>query len=217
MTSRTAGLLLHVTSLPGPFGIGDLGPESERFLDWAASGGQALWQILPLQPTGSHDSPYGGVSAFAGNPLLISPERLVERGLLDRGALAEAPPFPSDRVDFGAVRSWKEKILRRSWDLFQSGAESPLREDLEAFRAGPAQGPWLEDWTLFAALKERLGPEAWTSWPAPLALREPRALAEAREELAPGDLLPRLCPVPLLLAVGAGSPGGPRPRHRALR
>src|SRR5438876_7520990 len=97
--ARSAGLILHPTSLPGRFGIGDLGPEAEKFLDWAASAGQGLWQILPLHPTGPGDSPYGASSAFAGNPLLLSPERLHEEGLLSTADLAGAPVFPRGRVD----------------------------------------------------------------------------------------------------------------------
>src|SRR5262252_8409002 len=105
--SRSAGILLHPTSLPGRSPIGDVGPPADRFLDWAASAGQTLWQILPLGPTGAGSSPYTSASAFAGNPLLISPERLVEDGLLAADALADAPPA-GDRVDFGVARVWKD-------------------------------------------------------------------------------------------------------------
>ncbi len=182
-SSRSAGLLLHVTSLPGPFGIGDLGPDAERFLDWAAAAGQGLWQILPLQPTGTHDSPYGGVSAFAGNPLLISPRRLADEGLLTEDALAAAPAFPSGEVDFALTRRWKERLLSDSWEAF-SRRGSPAREELEAFRAAPAQAPWLEDWALFAALKARLEGRPWPLWPDGLALRDPSSLAAARRDLA---------------------------------
>ena len=188
MTPRSAGLLLHITSLPGPYGIGDLGPEAERFLDWAAAAGQGIWQILPVHPTGGNDSPYGGVSAFAGNPLLISPRRLVEDGLLSEGAQAEGPRFDSDRVDFARVRRWKEDLLlRESWSQFQRQGAC-AREELEAFRAAPPQAPWLEDWILFAALKERLGGRPWPLWPDGLAAREPKAIAAARRNLA-GEIL----------------------------
>src|SRR5215471_15059669 len=188
MTPRSAGLLLHVSSLPGPFGIGDLGPEAERFLDWAAAAGQGIWQILPFHPTGGNDSPYGGVSAFAGNPLFISPHRLVEDGLLPEAALAEPHRFASDRVDFPRVRRWKEGLLlRESWSLFQRKG-APAREELETFRVDPAQAAWLEDWILFAALKERLGGRPWPLWPDGLAAREPKALAAARRDLA-GEIL----------------------------
>ena len=188
MTPRSAGLLLHITSLPGPYGIGDLGPEAETFLDWAAAAGQGIWQILPVHPTGGNDSPYGGVSAFAGNPLLLSPRRLVEDGLLSEGAQAEGPRFDSDRVDYARVRRWKEGLLlRESWSQFQRQGAS-AREELEAFRAAPAQAAWLEDWILFAALKERLGGRPWPLWPDGLAAREPKAIAAARRNLA-GEIL----------------------------
>src|SRR6266511_3405167 len=99
LSRRRAGILLHPTSLPGRFGIGDFGPEAERFLEWAQSAGQRLWQVLPLHPA-PHGSPYGASSAFAGNPLLISPDRLVEEGLLRADALAEVPEFASGRVEY---------------------------------------------------------------------------------------------------------------------
>ena len=119
LDARAAGILLHPTSLPGRFGIGDLGSSADRFLDWAEAAGQTLWQVLPLGPTGGGSSPYTSASAFAGNPLLISPERLVEDGLLQPDALDNAPQFPHDRVDFAAVRDWKEHLLRLSWEQFE--------------------------------------------------------------------------------------------------
>src|SRR6266446_7176580 len=103
LSRRRAGILLHPTSLPGRFGVGDFGPEADRFLEWAKSAGQSLWQVLPLHPTFSGDSPYGAASAFAGNPLLISPERLVEEGYLPGSALDDVPRFPEGRVDFAGA------------------------------------------------------------------------------------------------------------------
>ena len=181
MARRSAGLILHPTSLPGPFGIGDLGPEAEKFLDWAASAGQGLWQILPLHPTGPGDSPYAASSAFAGNPLLLSPERLREEGLLSRADLADVPVFPRDRVDYASVRSWKERLLRRSWKRFLERAGA--REELETFRIAPERAPWLSDWAFFAALKTRLA-GTWTSWREGLSRRRSEALAAAARELA---------------------------------
>jgi 4-alpha-glucanotransferase len=181
-SSRSAGLLLHITSLPGPFGIGDLGPEAERFLEWAAAAGQGIWQILPYHPTAGNDSPYGGISAFAGNPLLISPRRLAQDGLLTAGALADPPRFSSDRADFSGARRWKEAILRESWSLYQRRG-SPARDELAEFRAAVRQEPWLEDWALFAALKGRLGHRPWPLWPDGLATRNRQALAAARRDL----------------------------------
>ncbi|HEY3170972.1 MAG TPA: 4-alpha-glucanotransferase [Thermoanaerobaculia bacterium] len=146
---RAAGLLLHPTSLPGPFGVGDLGPAAERFLDWASSARQTIWQVLPLGPTGFGASPYGALSAFAGNPLLLSPERLVEDGLLPASALEDVPDFPAERVEWDAARDWKERLLRCAWS--RSGKSAALTAELDRFRNAPEQRAWLSDWTLFAA------------------------------------------------------------------
>jgi 4-alpha-glucanotransferase len=181
MAVRSAGLLLHVTSLPGQLPVGDLGPGAVRFLDWAESAGQSLWQILPVHPTGGHDSPYGATSAFAGNPLLISPERVVEDGLCASKDLEEAPPPRDGTVDFASAREWKEKFLRRAWERLPP--DGRLRSEWEAFRDSPEVAGWLPDWTLFAAL-HRARPASWTSWPAGLARREPAAIREAKVELA---------------------------------
>jgi 4-alpha-glucanotransferase len=181
MAVRSAGLLLHVTSLPGPLPIGDLGPAAGRFFEWAESAGQSLWQILPLHPTGGHASPYGAVSAFAGNPLLTSPERVVAEGLCAVKDLEEAPPHTDGLVNFRTAREWKEKFLRRAWSRFPP--DGRLRSDLDAFRESPENQAWLRDWTIFAALKTT-HPGNWSSWPRGLARREEGALAEARLELA---------------------------------
>src|SRR5215218_9585435 len=123
---RSSGILLHVTSLPSPHGIGDLGPAAHRWVDTLASAKQTWWQILPLGPLGAGDSPYQSFSAFAGNPMLISPEGLVKDGLLARGHTA-ADRFPTDRVDFARVRSHKGELLGRAYDGFASGRASGLR------------------------------------------------------------------------------------------
>ncbi len=183
--ARAAGILLHPTSLPGPFGIGDLGPSAERFLQWAEAAGQTLWQLLPLGPTGGGSSPYTGSSAFAGNPLLISPEWLVEDGLLQREAMEDAPRFPLGGVDFAPVREWKERLLRLSWEQFGHLAGPALRDDLSAFLSGPEQAAWLEDWGRFAALKTYFSGRAWTDWGPDLAFRDADALAAADEALGP--------------------------------
>jgi 4-alpha-glucanotransferase len=182
--SRAAGILLHPTSLPGPFGIGDLGPAAERFLDWAQAGGQSLWQVLPLGPSGAGNSPYTSISAFAGNPLLISPERLIEENLLGRDALWHAPGFPPGRVDYASVKAWKEPLLRDAWQGFRRAAPAELRDALAAFLSAPAQAPWLADWARFAALKARFGERPWTDWGPDLAFRDPDTLAAADEELS---------------------------------
>jgi 4-alpha-glucanotransferase len=182
VTARAAGLLLHPTSLPSRFGIGDLGPEAEAFVEWAASAGQTLWQVLPLGPTGHHDSPYHLLSAFAGNPL-ISPERLVEDGLLPAAAIADDPDLPSDSVDYERVWNAKEKLLRASHAHVLGSGSARTQEDLAAFRAASGHGFWLDDWTLYAALLERHG-GSWTTWPEEIRRREAEPLAAARRELA---------------------------------
>src|SRR5215216_731155 len=176
---REAGVLLHPTSLPGPHGIGDLGEPAYRWLDFLEAGRQSLWQILPLGPPGFGESPYAARSAFAGNPLLISLDRLVGEGLLEAGELEGAPPA-GERVAFEAVAAFKGAALRRAFARFrQGGGESG---ELEAFREAAAY--WLEDWCLFAALREAHGGVAWNEWPGPLLRREPAALATARREHA---------------------------------
>ena len=172
---RSSGILLHPTSLPGPFGIGDLGPEAEKFLDWAAAAGQTLWQILPTGPTGG-GSPYTCLSAFAGNPLWISPERLVEDGYLPGDALVDFPAFRWDRVEFDAVGRWKDALLRKSWAHFAAHATAQDRAELEAFRVAPERASWLAEWSLYAALKRDFGGRAWADWEDDLSRRDPDAL-----------------------------------------
>jgi 4-alpha-glucanotransferase len=181
MAVRSAGLLLHVTSLPGRFQIGDLGPSAARFLEWSQSAGQSLWQILPLHPTDGHDSPYSATSAFAGNPLLISPQRVVEDGLCTAKDLEDAPPARSGTVNFASAREWKGKFLRRAWARFPP--DGRLRNDWETFRHSESVRSWLPDWTLFAALKE-IHPGRWSSWPALLSRRDRATIDEARVGLA---------------------------------
>jgi 4-alpha-glucanotransferase len=182
--ARAAGILVHPTSLPGGIGIGDLGPGAELFLRWAAAGGQRVWQILPLGPTGVGNSPYSGLSAFAGNPLLISPERLIEDGLLEPAHLASAPAFDPRHVDYARMATWKLGILRRAWEAFKPLRRGRPGEGWEKFRSAPEQAHWLEDWALFAALKARHAGRAWYAWPRELVAREPGALERARRELS---------------------------------
>jgi 4-alpha-glucanotransferase len=172
---RSSGILLHPTSLPGPFGIGDLGPEAEKFLGWAAAAGQTLWQILPIGPAGG-GSPYTCLSAFAGNPLWISPERLVEDGYLPGDALVDFPAFRWDRVEFDAVERWKDSLLRKSWAHFAAHATAQDRAELEAFRVASERASWLAEWSLYAALKRDFGGRAWADWEDDLSRRDPDAL-----------------------------------------
>lgn len=179
---RAAGILAHPTSFPGRYGIGDLGPDAERFFDFLVASGQRFWQTLPLGPTGYGNSPYAALSAFAGNPSLISPERLIEDDLLSWAALAEAPDFPDARVDYGAVVPWKMGLLRDALARFHERASSALREEYARFRN--ENTAWLDDFALFMALKEAHGQRAWVEWPERYARRSPQALAEARRHLA---------------------------------
>lgn len=177
---RISGLLLHITSLPDSPGLGDLGPTTERFLRSLPAAEQSLWQVLPLGPTGYGDSPYQSPSTFAGNPLLVSPERLVEWGLID--GFAAAPESDPTRVDFGAVIPWKWEILRHAAAGRRAGrGPSGLRAAFDAFRKREAD--WLADYGLFAAIHDERG-EAWFDWPDPLKLRDPKALKAERKRLA---------------------------------
>ena len=179
---RTAGVLLHPTSLPGPYGIGDLGPEAYRWVDFLAQSETGLWQVLPLGPTGYGDSPYQCFSAFAGNPYLISPQLLLQEGLLYTEDLASLPSFPADRVDYGMVIPWKLEILQRAYRRFREHGSQRLRDAFDAFRAQQAR--WLEDYTLFMALKEAHGGAPWPTWDADIRQRKAQALDEARRTLA---------------------------------
>ena len=178
---RASGILLHPTSLPGRFGIGDLGEEAYAFVDFLAASGQSLWQVLPLGPTGYGDSPYQCFSAFAGNTLLISPQRLVQAGLLSHEDLSRAPQFSSRRVEFGRVIAYKKALLEQAFDNFKLTGDTSLRaEFLEFCREADW---WLGDYALFRALKEAHGGVEWTRWEPQFTARDGAALASARESL----------------------------------
>ncbi len=180
---RSAGILLHPTSLPGRFGIGDLGTEAYRFADFLASDGQHIWQVLPLGPTGYGDSPYQCFSAFAGNPLLISLEKLVEEGMLSPVDLENAPSFPAQYVDYGWVIQFKLPLLKKAAAKFKAEASARAREQYEAFCLHNAR--WLDNYSLFAALKDAHGGEAvWNHWERDVATRQPAAMAEWQAKLA---------------------------------
>ena len=180
---RSAGVLLHVTSLPGGHGIGDLGPAAFDWVDALADAHQHWWQILPLNPAGQGFSPYNSFSAFAGNPLLISLDRLVDVGLL-RPAEVRLPPggFSRERVDYPAVERFKTDRLRLAFARFKEKAPAGMSRRFDQFVQRSAD--WLEDFTLFMALREHHTAAAWTQWPKPLVSRDPAALAAARAELA---------------------------------
>lgn len=183
MTSpRASGILLHPTSLPGRFGIGDLGDEAYRFIDWLADAGQSYWQILPLGPTGYGDSPYQSFSAFAGNTLLISPVKLFEDGLLEQSDIAPLDKSEAGKVDYGKVIEYKDDLLQKAFARFCKSDDLVLAEMFRAFCH--ANKFWLEDYALFRAIKSSQGQVSWQNWDKPLKLREPEALQTAALELA---------------------------------
>lgn len=179
--SRTSGILLHPTSLPGNFGVGDLGPEAYKFVDFLVSAGQSLWQVLPLGPTGYGDSPYACYSAFAGNTLLISPERLIAEGLLDSSNFKTSLAHASDRVDYSESHTAKDELLRRAYQNYTKTADTNLRGRFETFAQREAH--WLDDYALFRALKDAHNGVAWNEWEPALTRRTPAALTQAREQL----------------------------------
>jgi 4-alpha-glucanotransferase len=178
---RASGILAHVTSLPSGHGIGDLGPAARQWIDWLDAAGQGWWQALPLGPTGYGNSPYQSLSSFAGNELLISPDDLIEDGLLRSGDCEEGGAPDAALVDYAAVIPFKERLLGDAWRNFSAGARADLRAAFEAFSR--SQSHWLDDYALFRALKAKFGGAAYLDWPAGLVHREPAALQAARREL----------------------------------
>jgi 4-alpha-glucanotransferase len=175
---RASGVLLHPTALPGPQPCGDLGTASHAFVDQLVAAGQRLWQLLPLGPTGFGDSPYQVYSAFAGNPHLISAERLRDAGLLAADLVARLPRPNGVASDFAASNSIASAI---AGPLAEALGRAPHRDDVERFRTAE---PWLDDYALFMALREAQGHREWIEWPEPLRQHDPAALAEARRALA---------------------------------
>jgi 4-alpha-glucanotransferase len=180
---RRSGILLHPTSLPGPDGIGDLGAGARDFAAFLCAAGQTAWQVLPLVPTGYGDSPYQGLSAFAGNPLLVSLDLLVQEGLLDEGELAKRPDWPERSVDYGAVIAFKGRLLARAAARFFERASPDRRRDFVRFCA--AHREWLPDFALFLSLKEQHGGAPWWSWEPEARGRNLAALATLEKELEP--------------------------------
>ncbi len=179
---RSAGIILHPSSLPGPDGIGDLGPEAYRWVDFLADAGCSLWQVLPLGPTGYGDSPYQCFSAFAGNPYLVSPALLLADELLQRADLADRPDFSNEQVDYGAVIPWKVAVLDRACGRFRENASPKLKKEYAVFLKENQY--WLPDFALFMALKEHFGGGAWNEWPKEIRSREPNSLTEMGRRLA---------------------------------
>ena len=178
---RASGLLLHVTSLPSPYGIGDVGPAAVAWVDRLHEAGQSWWQALPLGPTGYGDSPYQSLSSFAGNSLLISPDWLIEDGLL-RDSDCAGFSFSATAVDFDAVTRFKYALLETAWRNFGAGASADLHPAFEHF--SQEQAHWLDDYALFRALKGRYDGASYPEWPEDLVRRTPAALDQARRDLA---------------------------------
>lgn len=183
---RRSGMLLHPTSLPGPYGIGDLGPLAYRFIDFLADSGCKLWQVLPLGPTGFGDSPYQCFSAFAGNPYLISPDVLMEQGLLWREDLVDMPAWDPAHVDFGALYHWKPGLLDKAFERFETLPPGQIHDEFQAFITSNAD--WLDDFSLFMALKNANGGVSWNEWPTGQRVRQQVALENARRAYAPAIL-----------------------------
>lgn len=170
---------MHPTSLPSPFGIGDFGSSAFEFVDFLVDAGQTYWQMLPLGPTGFGDSPYQCYSAFAGNTSLISPEALVEEGFIEREEIDQTFDFPEDRVDYGKVYDWKNRILRSTFDGFRGGKKTV--DDFDRFTETEAF--WLDDYALFRSIRSAQQDKPWYEWDEPLKFRDEKGLKEVRENL----------------------------------
>lgn len=186
MLKRASGMLLHVSSLPGKYGIGDLGSEARSWIDFLVEAKQSYWQVLPLNPTNAagHNSPYQGSSTFAGNPLFLSPPLLRDEGLLTDDDLSSFPDLPPGRTDYPRVTAERYRLLRVAYERFKSrGRDS----DFEVFCS--AHSGWLDDCALFLAIREKYPNRLWSDWPEPLRERDPAALETAANEL--GDTVER--------------------------
>ena len=179
---RSSGILLHLTSLPGRFGIGDFGPCVYEFTDFLSAAGQKFWQVLPLNPTGYGDSPYQCFSAFAGNPLLVSLERLRDQGVLQASDLRRSPLFPEDFVDYGPVIEFKMATLSRAAQVFFADGSRGDRAAFDRFCENAS--PWLDDYALFMACKDAHRGTIWTSWDAQIRNRDAHTVSEWSKKLA---------------------------------
>jgi 4-alpha-glucanotransferase len=181
MNTRTAGILLHPTSLPGKYGIGDLGKNAYKFIDFLKNSGQSLWQIFPLGPTGYGDSPYQCFSAFAGNPLLISPDLLLEKNLLSEIDLRDVPFFDQTNIDYGETITYKTKLLKQAYSNFKNNSVE-LGKSYNEFCENNKS--WLDDYSLFMAAKAHHGGVQWTEWKEDIALRKAGAIEKWTDKLA---------------------------------
>ena len=182
MFPRAAGILLHPTSLPGPYGMGEIGPEAHRWLAHLNGMNQKLWQVLPLGPTGYADSPYQTLSTFAGNPMLVSIASLREEGLLHEEDVKDFPTLPKNQVEYGPAILARSQVLHKAATSFSRRAPASLKAAQTAFEE--KHGAWLDDFALFSVLKTVHGGGPWVDWPSPLAHREKSALTQARKQYA---------------------------------
>jgi 4-alpha-glucanotransferase len=180
-STRTSGVLLHPTSLPSKYGIGDLGQAAYYFVDFLVAAKQSLWQVLPLGPTGYGDSPYASFSSHAGNPLLIDLEKLVQDGDLPKQVIETIPYFPAHCVDFGPVITYKTNLLRSAAANFRHSASAERRIAFEDFCS--TKQHWLDDYALFMAIKDTHHGAAWNTWEFELIQRKPSTLARWSREL----------------------------------
>ncbi len=180
MRKRGSGILLHITSLPSPFGVGDMGPGAYRFADFLSQTKQCYWQVLPLNPINPvyGNSPYSSPSAFGGNTLLISPDLLLEEGWVTPEEVAVKPPFPEDRTDYETVIPYKEALFEKAFQRFRATRKG--RDEFEVFCS--SHKTWLDDFSLFAVIKKRFEGQIWNLWPGDLRDRKKESLDAAREE-----------------------------------
>lgn len=183
VSQRKSGVLLHPTSFPGPYGIGDLGNSAYKFIDFLAESGQSLWQVLPIGPTGYGDSPYQAFSSFAGQPLLISPDHLIELGLLHEEDI-EIKAWDPYHVDYGPVIEYKNDLFRKAFEHFEKGSFEELDADFKKFNR--EQKSWLSDYALFMAVKDHHNGVMWTQWDHEIAFPEEETKKKWAKKLAKG-------------------------------
>jgi 4-alpha-glucanotransferase len=182
MLQRSAGILLHLSSLPNRFPIGDLGPAATVFVDFMRKSGLRWWQMLPVGPTGEDNSPYQPASAFGGNPLLLSLERLVEQGFLDKKDIVKSAINNEDKVNYRNARHFKIKLLKKAFKNFENKNQALLTSELDAFAR--AEAAWLDDLALFSAIQENEGTADWTRWEPELRTRKAHAMLHAKKYFA---------------------------------
>jgi hypothetical protein len=199
VSQRASGILLHLTSLPNEYPIGDLGPAATSFVDFMAKSGQHLWQMLPIGPLGAENSPYESSSAFAGNPFLMSPDRLVERGFLTRHEIGSLVTSVVGKVDYSAASVLKRRVLRKAFDHF---SEMKTRWNSELNTFVEKESFWLEDFALFSAIQESEGTSDWTRWKIELRTRQPGGPCSRAAGSCGCHPLPPICPMAIFGAMG---------------